>query len=85
MLDQIRTITQMRRDSGRDDQSFEFSAILRQPDASLIREKWPAPGSSHSIFSSPWRPEHANQTDPGEKIPALTNLAQQMRKIGANL
>ena len=84
MLDQIRTITEMRNASGRENHPFEFSALLKQPDASLIREL-ASGGVEHFILSSPWRPEHANQTDPGEKIPALTNLAQQMRKIGANL
>ena len=84
MLDQIRTINQMRRASGRENRPFEFSAIFKQPDASLIRELNSA-GVKHFILSAPWRPEHANQTDPGEKIPALTNLAQQMRKIGADL
>ena len=81
---QVRTITEMRKTSDRSHRPFEFCAMLKQPDASMIAHL-SGVGITHFIISSPWRPELANQTDPGEKVPALKDLGEKLRKIDANL
>lgn len=81
---QVQAITEMRKAAGRDDRPFEFTAMLKQPDESLIGEL-AGVGVDHFIVSSPWRPEFAKQADSGDKVASLTDLGEKLRKIGANL
>lgn len=82
--EQVRTITEMRKSSAGSDRPFEFCAMLKQPDASLISEL-SGVGITHFIISSPWRPDLANQSDPADKVPALRDLGEKLGKIGAGL
>jgi probable F420-dependent oxidoreductase len=82
--EQVHAITEMRKAAGRDGRPFEFCAMLKQPDASLIGDLADA-GIDHFIVSCPWRPDLANRTDPHEKVAALTDMGEELRKIGADL
>ncbi|WP_280295700.1 TIGR03619 family F420-dependent LLM class oxidoreductase [Nocardia abscessus] len=82
--EQVRTITEMRTVSGKEGSPFEFCAMVKQPDAALIGELTDI-GIGHFIVSSPWRPDLANQTDPDEKLAALIDMGEGLRKIGASL
>ncbi|MGW6335972.1 TIGR03619 family F420-dependent LLM class oxidoreductase [Nocardia rhamnosiphila] len=82
--EQVKVITEMRTVAGKQDHPFEFCAMLKQPDASLIGEMADA-GIGHFIISCPWRPDLQNQTDPGEKLAALRDMGEGLRKIATNL
>jgi probable F420-dependent oxidoreductase len=82
--EQVEVINEMRRVAGKDDQDFEFCAMLKQPNESLIGELSEA-GIDHFIISCPWRPDLAGPTESGDKLAVLEDTGEALRKIAASL
>ncbi|MFD0094705.1 LLM class flavin-dependent oxidoreductase, partial [Bacillus cereus] len=82
--DQVATITERRKAAGKEDEPFEFCAMLKQPDASVI-EDLAGIGIGHFIVSCPWRPDLSGPIDTVQKVDALKDMGESLQKILANL
>ncbi|XAS74146.1 TIGR03619 family F420-dependent LLM class oxidoreductase [Micrococcaceae bacterium Sec5.1] len=80
--EQIRTITELRKANGRDELPFEYCAMIKTPDESIIAQLVEL-GVGHIVVSCPWRPELGGPASTREKLGALSDLGATMRPIVA--